>query len=333
MNVTDTYTGIRWSETTGMPSASLRGDELDIHWKLYELNGRFYKGRPKAGSLRTVDLPPFLAELLARHVAEIKGRRCTCRKPEDSDGPDEHNKWCAGGAYMFLTQGNSHYQRSNYSERQFRPAADGWYPERKHHLGRPVLIDASGVYPGLPVAAWPAAVSGEEFIVPTGRGVARYISDESTGRCQICRRAVARRLGGTLISHKADRDRCPGSYLVPGEDLALASWLPAIMGLTPHGKRHGLKVWMDEDGTPSVLKLERLGHEEAGMSGVYGHVSDTMRQELKAALETRWQQSLRERAQISPHSAVPLLDKLLSKSTWFPGARSHLAPKIGHRGR
>jgi hypothetical protein len=332
MNITDAYTGIRWSETMGMLPGSLRDDELDIHWKLYELNGHFYVGRPKAGSLRTVDLPPFLAEMLAQHVSAIKGRRCTCRKPKDSDGPDEHNKWCTGSAYMFLTQGSSHYQRSNYSERQFRPAADGWYPERKHHPARPVLIDTGGPYPCLPVAAWPAAVPGEEFTLPTGRGVTRYLSDERTGRCQICRRAIARRLDGTLIAHKAKGERCPGSYLAPGEDLALASWLPAIKGLTPHGKRHGLKVWMDEDAIPSVLKQERLGHEEGGMSGVYGHVSDSMRQELKAALETRWQQSLRERAELSPGSAVPLLDELLAKQK-RARAHSRLAPKIGHRQR
>jgi hypothetical protein len=58
-----------------------------------------------------------------------------------------------------------------------------------------------------------------------------------------------------------------------------------------------------------------------------GYVSDTMRQELKSALENSWQESLLERAQISPHSAVPPLDELLSATTWMCGARPHLAPK------
>lgn len=32
------------------------------------------------------------------------------------------------------------------------------------------------------------------------------------------------------------------------------------------------------------------------MRGVYGHVSQSMREELKAALEARWQESLHQRA-------------------------------------
>ena len=82
---------------------------------------------------------------------------------------------------------------------------------------------------------------------------------------------------------------------------------PIIKGLTPHGKRHGLKVWMDEDQIPDALKSERLGHDEPGMRGVYGHVSPAMREELKAALQARWEESLRQRATLSPVSAVPLL--------------------------
>ena len=107
MEITDAYTGMRWSETTGLSPRSLRDDELDLHWKLYELGGRFYKGRPKDGSMRTVDLPPFLAELLAWHVSGTKGRKCTCRKPQDSDVPDEHNKWCMGSRLCSSARGEA----------------------------------------------------------------------------------------------------------------------------------------------------------------------------------------------------------------------------------
>jgi integrase len=55
--------------------------------------------------------------------------------------------------------------------------------------------------------------------------------------------------------------------------VAIASWLPLSTGLAPHGLRHGHKTWMDEDQIADVLKSERLGHEEPGMRGVYGHVS------------------------------------------------------------
>jgi hypothetical protein len=69
---------------------------------------------------------------------------------------------------------------------------------------------------------------------------------------------------------------------------------------------------MDEDQIADVLKSERLGHDEPGMRGVYGHVSHAMREELKAALQARWEESLRQRAALSPVSAVPLLNRLLA---------------------
>lgn len=46
------YTGMRWSEAIGLPVDCVHDNRLDIDWKLYELNGRFYKGPPKDGSMR-----------------------------------------------------------------------------------------------------------------------------------------------------------------------------------------------------------------------------------------------------------------------------------------
>jgi hypothetical protein len=115
--------------------------------------------------------------------------------------------------------------------------------------------------------------------------------------------------------------------------MAVASWLPILPGVTPHGLRHGLQTWMDEDRVPEVLKTERMGHEMPGMHGVYGHVSPAMRADLKATLQARWEESLRQRAQLCPHSIVPTLDGLLAVNRQDPAKiRSQLAPKIGHRG-
>jgi hypothetical protein len=71
---------------------------------------------------------------------------------------------------------------------------------------------------------------------------------------------------------------------------------------------------MDEDGIPEVLKTERMGHELPGMHGVYGHVSDAMRAELKDALQARWENALRDRARLNPRSVVAVLDRLLTQS-------------------
>jgi hypothetical protein len=70
---------------------------------------------------------------------------------------------------------------------------------------------------------------------------------------------------------------------------------------------------MDEDGIPEILKAERMGHEMPGMHGVYGHVTPAMRANLKAALQERWENALRERARFSPRSTVLALDTLLAE--------------------
>ena len=69
---------------------------------------------------------------------------------------------------------------------------------------------------------------------------------------------------------------------------------------------------MAEDGIPEILAEQRLGHEVPGMRGLYTHASDRMRDDLKAALQARWEDSLRARAAIHECSPVPLLDELLS---------------------
>ncbi len=109
----------------------------------------------------------------------------------------------------------------------------------------------------------------------------------------------------------------------------LACWLPIRRGLTPHGLRHSHKTWMAEDGIREILQARRLGHDVPGMRGVYTHVSDAMRTELKQALQTRWEQSLRARAAIAPHSLVPLLDALLAPYRQIPSkTRSQISPSM-----
>jgi integrase len=113
--------------------------------------------------------------------------------------------------------------------------------------------------------------------------------------------------------YRAQDESSPLSRLraAASEDITLASWLAVSPRLTPHGLRHGHKTWVDEDQIADVLKSERLGHEEPGMRGVYGHVSLVMREELKSRLQARWEESLRQHAQLASRSAVSLLDRLL----------------------
>lgn len=103
-------------------------------------------------------------------------------------------------------------------------------------------------------------------------------------------------------------------------------WLPLIEGLTPHGLRHSHKTWMLEDAVPEVLQAERLGHTVPGIRGVYSHVSDAMRDDLKAKLQQRWEGSLRERLRFSATSPVPVLNDLLETAQKRAGSSGiHLA--------
>ncbi len=306
--ITMAYTGMRWSEVIGLSPECVHKATIDINWKLYELNSRFYRGRPKDGSIRPADLPPFLVELLTWHLDTNPRRKCTCRNTEPP--------WCPGSEYVFLGQRNGHHRRSNYGTRIVRPAADGWYPERQGRYGHPaapVLVDSSAPWPGVPLSPWPPAVSGQPYTPPIGRGIPRLAGKDGNGRCPVCTRTIQLRQDGTLIRHKIGAERCTGSEVRPAEPISLASWLPLRPGLTPHGLRHGHQTWLDDLGVRYVLQSERMGHEVPGMRGVYSHVTPRMRDELRKGLQQLWEASLYERAQLSKRSAVSLLDHILAR--------------------
>ena len=82
-----------------------------------------------------------------------------------------------------------------------------------------------------------------------------------------------------------------------------------------------------EDGIPEILAEQRLGHQVPGMRGLYAHASQQMREKLTADLQARWEESLRQRAAIDPHSPVPLLDNLLAPFRAAPAGHPGPAPR------
>jgi len=307
LNITVEYTGARWSEIMGLIPECVSDTVMNIDWKLYELNGRFYRGRPKDGSIRPTDLPPFLAELLRWQLDARPNKKCTCRNTE--------KPWCPGRKYVFLTPSNGHHRRSNYGARIVRPAADGAFPAREGkdaHPAMPVLVDASAPFPGVPLSPWPPAVAGEPYNPPTGRGIARMVAKDGFGRCSVCSRATQLRKDGLLILHGTKDDRCPGSEQLPADPPPLASWLPLIPGLTEHGQRHAHQTMMDDLNIRYVLQAERMGHEVPGMRGVYKHIAPEWRTDLVDGLQRLWEKSLDNRIKISRRSSVPLLDRVLA---------------------
>jgi hypothetical protein len=76
MVVTIAYTGMRWGETIGLEREHVRDNEIHVEWQLREIRSTFHRLPPKDDSYRSpnwepclpVDLPPFLADLLARQI-------------------------------------------------------------------------------------------------------------------------------------------------------------------------------------------------------------------------------------------------------------------------
>lgn len=257
------YTGMRWAESVGLERQYFRLSAIRIEQQVYEHRGRWVKKAPKDDSYRDIHLPPFLSDLLSRQLQNHESGRCACRGPAG----------CGGGQYVFLPEDGTHERRSNFGRRRFRPAVDGRFADAKGRPGYPVLADvAGGSWPGVVRRSWPAAVGGEEFVVPRRQGFWRY----------------------DIETHH------------------VISWLPVLEGLKVHGLRHGHKVWLDEDDIPTVATEERLGHELPGIIGTYAHTSPEMIRRITNSLQARWEMSLRERAAMhGGRSPVPLLDELL----------------------
>ena len=123
-------------------------DAIDIQWKLYEMKGRFYIGRPKDGSIRMADLPPFLVALLTEHLDQVKGRQCTCR---EKPGPDARTKGPGEvrGRPLLLPGPRLRALPAVVLRRGSPPPRGRRLAPQDHPDGtRPVLVDADAPFPG-----------------------------------------------------------------------------------------------------------------------------------------------------------------------------------------
>lgn len=79
-------TGLRWGEIISLEHGYLHPGEIRVEWQIREVGGWFYRLPPKDDTCRSpdwepcfpVDLPPFLATLLARQAAGSTAMRCAC---------------------------------------------------------------------------------------------------------------------------------------------------------------------------------------------------------------------------------------------------------------
>ena len=311
--ITAAWCGLRWGELIGLRQSSFRLSSLVITHQLSQERRGFRVTPPKDESYRTgdpgffgpVDLPPFLSDLLSQHLQHSPPRHCRCTPP------------CGGERWLFLGPDDGHYSRQNYSRRIWHPAVDGVYPAEGRASQRPVLVDMSAGWPGVPLRpAWPYA-EGEDWQPPSGRGWTQHTVDRDAVSAVACPNPGCRaepgqpcrsRTGRPTTAHRPRRELAAAEAQEP----ILASWLPLKPGLTPHGLRHSHKVWLDEAGIPAILAHDRMGHVMPGIGGTYSHVSPAMREELRAALQKRWEEALAARAELSPTSPVRTLDRLLA---------------------
>jgi integrase len=297
-DLTIAYGALRWGEGAGLEVARVGNGWMDIRGpsgQLVETSGGFFPGPPKDDSHRTVHTPPFLTALLARQKRRMDGVRCNCKPKKAKHGRPEQP--CQGGRYMFLgprlvedLQGvryGAHLRNSNYARDVFDPAAEGWWPEqRQRHRPRrprrPIMVDLGPgqIWPGTPWRpAWPAAEPGKEFVWSWRPGQRAWDKDD--------------------------------------ERFAVASWLPLVPGLTPHGLRHSQSTWLEDLGIGRKYRDYRMGHankdaESSSMWARYTHVSDEMVLRTLDGLQRLWETSLAMRAAISLHSPVAALDELLA---------------------
>lgn len=156
MNIFATWTGVRWGELMAvegwegkdsplqLPGTGIATYQLD--WQLRELGGAVCKAPPKDGSYRTLDLPPFLADLM-RWAIRNRQQQCCC--PETEGRPTCKGNDPTDPNYIFLGPKGGHPRRSNYADDFITPAAEGLHPKR-NGVRKPVYVTAEP-WPGIPI--------------------------------------------------------------------------------------------------------------------------------------------------------------------------------------
>ncbi len=300
------WCGLRLGELVGLEKTYVRPKTLRAEWQLHEVDGKLLRCHPKDESYGTLDLPPFLAALLAGHVAAVRPQPCPCH----------------GQAYAFRGMGTPR-GRATVALRVVAAAAGVSETTAAAVLSgkgatgadarRAVLKAAAdtgwkpGAAPDGPAWHWRRSAFEEMFTAAA--------SGWFPARSPLPRRPVP--LKGEWPGVRVRGRNAQGR--------AEFNWLPVAEGLTPHGLRHSHKTWMEEARIPEVLSEERLRHEIPGISGAYRHVTPAMRRELTEAMTAAWAGALDARLAMLERSPVAVLDGLLAGR--MEGRKPHLIPR------
>ncbi|MGK5730237.1 integrase [Streptomyces sp. URMC 124] len=86
--------------------------------------------------------------------------------------------------------------------------------------------------------------------------------------------------------------------------------VPAMEGKRSYLTRHWHKEMLDEDGHAEIAVETRMGHEVAGVRGLYANLTTAMEQAIAEKLQERWERFLRD-----------------EKPEWLPPVPSFLPPE------
>lgn len=298
--VTETYTGMRTGEVTGLDRRYVRQASIRVEQQLYELDsGVLVQGPPKDDSYRDIDLPPWLRSLLSEQAARTQAPPCAC-----------------------------HQMRTVFRSASLTPGLEVTRADIAAAAGvGPATVSRARFRPDLvaPATRERVLVAMDELGVidaPAGEQLVPHWSRDDY------RRTVSTPAASGWYPDSGPRNRARPVCVVAGEQWpgtvvrgrhsatqATACWAPIAAGLTPHGLRHTHSSWLEDIGTPKVLIDERMGHLDSSVSARYKHVLPPMRARMLAGLTELWESSLTARADLDPRSPVPVLDRLLQGSS------------------
>jgi integrase len=126
--ITALFTGLRWGELTGLrrENCQLLHKRIRVVESLHETAGALSMGPPKtAASRRDVLLPPFLVDLLAKHLAS---RRSDDGREAETDHHrqaklQQRDHGLDGSDLVFTGARGAPLRRSNFARRIWQPAA------------------------------------------------------------------------------------------------------------------------------------------------------------------------------------------------------------------
>lgn len=65
--------------------------------------------------------------------------------------------------------------------------------------------------------------------------------------------------------------------------------VPEMVGKRIYLLRHGHREWLEEDGHPRIAMETRMGHEVAGVEGLYSNLTPAMERRIADTLQDRWE--------------------------------------------